>query len=265
MEKRVQRYTENEQTYPKTRTSKNKYLYDELNNKIGYEELTNLDTQTKIDLSEITGKSISREEYQKTKDYQQLFNKQDEKAEEKVQEKEEKIYDINAILEEARKSREKFDELESKRRLKENDYITLADINKKDEYKKETQNNIDEKELTDLINTITSHNLVNDIKNAEAKEGSESEDLFSELMATSAVDLEGIASESNKKEDDEEEIDNSFYTKSMDLSEQDFELSEEFENDRKSKVKALVIFLVILILIILGVFGYLYLKNKGII
>ena len=51
----------------------------------------------------------------------------------------------------------------------------------------------------------------------------------------------------------------------MDLSEQDFELSEEFENDRKSKVKALVIFLVILILIILGVFGYLYLKNKGII
>ena len=60
MEKRVQRYTENEQTYPKTRTSKNKYLYDELNNKIGYEELTNLDTQTKIDLSEITGKSISR-------------------------------------------------------------------------------------------------------------------------------------------------------------------------------------------------------------
>ena len=264
MEKRVQRYTENEQTYPKTRTSKNKYLYDELNNKIGYEELTNLDTQTKIDLSEITGKSISREEYQKTKDYQQLFILQDVNEVE-VEVKEENIYDFNAILEEARKSREKFDELESKRRLKENDYITLADINKKDEYKKETQNNIDEKELTDLINTITSHNLVNDIKNAEAKEGSESEDLFSELMATSAVDLEGIASESNKKEDDEEEIDSSFYTKSMDLSEQDFELSEEVENDRKSKVKALVIFLVILILIILGVFGYLYLKNKGII
>ena len=45
-----------------------------------------------------------------------------------------------------------------------------------------------------MINTITSHNLLKDIKEAEADV--EEKDLFSELMATSAnMDLEGIASE----------------------------------------------------------------------
>ena len=261
MEKRVQRYTDYVEEPKRSRTNKNKYLYDQVNNKIGYEEISNLDTQTTIDLSALTGVKPSREEYQKTKDYYELFDKKEIVVEKEETEPQEKIYDINSILEEARKNRDKYDELDRKRKLKENDYVTLADINDKERYKKE-DSNIDEKELTDLINTITSHNLLKDIKEAEAD--GEEKDLFSELMATSAnMDLEGIASEYvEKKEDD---IDDSFYTKSMDLSNQDFEFSEELENERKTKLKILIVFLIILIVVIIGIVGFIILKKEKII
>ena len=262
MERRTQRYTEHIEETKRSRTNKNKHLYDQVNNKIGYEEISNLDTQTRIDLSSLTGTKSSREEYQKTKDYYELFEKKQIVVEKEEKEYKEKVYDINSILEEARKNRDKFDELERKRKLKENDYATLADINDKERYKKD-DNNIDEKELTDLINTITSHNLLKDIKDAEID--GEEKDLFSELMATNAdMDLEGIASEyTNQKE--ESKIDDSFYTKSMDLSNQDFEFSEELEKERKTKIKVLICFLIFLIIAILAIIGFIILKKEKII
>ena len=270
MEKRVQRYTKEVEEPKKSRTSKNRYLYDQINSKIGYEEITNLDTQTRIDLSELTGVKTSREEYQKTKDYQELFERKESIVEKEIKEEKDKIYDINSILEEARKNRDKYDELERKRKLKENDYATLADINNKDRYKKEeNNNNIDEKELTDLINTITSHNLLKDIQ--DAAEQDDDGDLFSELMATNAdISLEGIADEytsqkGDSEEDTENKLDDSFYTKSMDLSNQDFEFSEELEAERKTRIKVLIAFLIILILAIAGVVAYLILKKEKII
>ena len=266
MERRVQRYTEYVEEPKKSRTNKNKYLYDQVSSKIGYEEITNLDTQTRIDLSELTGLKTSREEYQKTKDYHDIFEKKETFVEKEIKQEKDKIYDINSILEEARKNRDKYDELERKRKLKENDYATLADINDKERYKKQdNNNNIDEKELTDLINTITSHNLLKDIQQAE--EQGEEKDLFSELMATNAdMNLEGIATEyTEKKDDDENKIDDSFYTKSMDLSNQDFEFSEELEAERKTKTKILIAFLIILIIAIVGIVAFLILKREKII
>ena len=262
MERRSQKYEANVDEKPKsiTRTSKNRHLYDEINYKIGYEEIENLDTQTRIDLSELTNPSIKdRESYHKTKDFIDRSKQPVQKQEPEVVE--EKIYDINTVLEEAKKNRVKYDELEKKRRLRENNYATLADTNVKLEKEKQE---INEKELTDLINTITSHTLVNEIKEAENLEHTgNNEEILSELLATN-VDLhleEGIAQEftSNNKVT---EVDDSFYTKSMDLSEQDFELSEELEQDRKIKIKIIIVVLVILLLV--GVVAYLFLKKKGI-
>ena len=203
--------------------------------------------------------------------------KQKKKKEEAVDEEEKKIYDINSVLEDAKRNRTKYDELEKKRKLKENKYATLADtaqlnLGDTESLEKASGNDIDEKELTDLINTITSHNLLKDIKDAESSndEKEDEADLLSDLLATH-VDLnleEGIASEYLAKEHEEnekEEIDNSFYTKSMDLSEQDFEFSDEIEAERKAKIKVIIIIVVILLLIVVGVVTFLFLKQKGII
>lgn len=280
MRRRADRHIEESGSSPTrlSRMSKNKYLYDDINNVIGYEEITDFNPENGIDLSNIRNTN-SREEYKKYKDYQDIFGKTEEKKEEAVEEEEKKIYDINSVLEDAKRNRTKYDELEKKRKLKENKYATLADtaqlnLENDESLEKASGNDIDEKELTDLINTITSHNLLKDIKDAESSndEKENEADLLSDLLATH-VDLnleEGIASEylakeHEESEKEEKEIDNSFYTKSMDLSEQDFEFSDEIEAERKAKIKAIIIIVVILLLIVIGVVTFLFLKQKGII
>ena len=262
MEKRTQRYTSDtvEKPIRKTRLGKNQYLYDEINNKIGYDDIVNLDTQTRIDLSQLSSNKATREQYQVVKDYQNLIDKVEE---EKIEETEEepRIYDINSVLEEAKKNRIKYDELERKRKLRENNYVTLANPDEKVEQPKK-ENDIDEEELTNLINTITSHNLLSEIKKASKEEDNNDDDILSDLVATN-VDLnleDGIAKEYTT--DSDEDIDKSFYTQSMDLSEQDFEFSEELERERKTKIKIAIV--VSIIIVIIGVVLFLVLKKKGI-
>ena len=261
MNSRAQRHMQNvtKEESKKTRVSKNNYLYDEINSKIGYEEIVNFDTYSKIDLTNLT-RNPNREEYQKIKDYQDILYRAPE-SELKIEEEEKKNYDINSILEEAKKNRIKFDELERKRKLRENDYVSMADIKEKDN--RVSGNDVDEKELTELINTITSHNLLDEIKKAE-EESEQDGELLSELIATN-VDLqleEGIASEFMDVST-ERKIDDSFYTQSMDLSEHDFELSEEIEKETKSKIKIIGVLLVIVVVIFIVIFFIL--KQKGII
>ncbi len=263
MERRSQKYEDNNEksTMRTTRMAKNKYLYDDINYKIGYEEIQNLDTQTRIDLSELTNPNANtREAYQKTKDFIEQ-PKKDVEIEE-ISPIEEKVYDINTVLEEARKNRIKYDELEKKRKLRENNYATLADAN--DKPSEASKKEIDEEQLTELINTITSHTLLNDIKEAENGNEVGNDEILSDLLATN-VDLnleKGIAEEFTEK-NEIAKVDDSFYTRSMDLSEQDFELSEELENDKKLKIKIIIV--VAIIVLILLVVGFVFLKKKGII
>ena len=136
----------------------------------------------------------------------------------------------------------------------------MADISDK---QVKLSKDVDEKELTDLINTITSHNLLEEIKKAEEESGQD-EDLLSELIATN-IDLkleEGIAREFMEVST-ERKVDDSFYTKSMDLSEHDFELSDEIETERKTKIK--IIAVISIIVIIALIITFFILKQKGII
>lgn len=280
MKSRLDRYNDNhKEPQISSRLSKNKYLYDDLNNKIGFEELVDFNTQTRIELSSLNHSRRSRESYQQLKDYQGLI-KEEEKIEPTpipvVEEQEEKVFDINSILEEARKNRSEIDELEKKRKLKNEEYNVLSDLNKKYLSKNSDNKDKDEYEgLEELINTITSKTLATDIKEEEEK------DLLSDLMATN-VDLQvkspseyekpsqeiAVKIESNEYEDDntkeESRMDRSFYTRSMDLSEHDFDFDEEKE--RKSSIRRgiLIFIITIVLLAIIGVVAYFTLQHFGI-
>jgi len=273
MKSRLDRYRETEQkTQIPSRLAKNRHLYDDLNNKIGFEELTNFDTQTRIDLTSLNGVVRNRESYQQLKDYQNLINSAKEEKQQEIEPEKEKVFDINSILEEARKNRTDIDELEKKRKLKNEDYNILEDLNKK-YLSKETNLEKDKDEyegLEELINTITSKTLVNDIKKEEEKDGL---DLLSDLVATS-VDLQvkipeeyedATTSSFEQIEDSNEDntVDNSFYTKSMDLSECDFD--ELLDNKSSVKKGILITLIVIVMLLIIGVILFVILKNNGII
>lgn len=278
MKSRLDRYKEdNNEIKTSSRLSKNKHLYDDLNNKIGFEELVDFNTQTRIELTSLNGPKQNRESYQQLKDYQNLIGSKKETEPLCVEDEEIKVFDINSVLEEARKNRSEVDDLEKKRKLKKEEYNILSDLNKKYLSNHNTKKDKDEYEgLEELINTITSKTLVQDIKLEEEK------DLFSDLVATS-VDLQVKAPSENEKiditglidtvnvDDDEEEttyktgkVENSFYTRSMDLSEHDFDFDEETERKTSVKHGILITVVIVLLLVIIAIVGYFILQHYGI-
>ena len=274
METRSSRYLDEDiSTRPKsTRTSKNRYLYDDVNNKIGYEEIDSLSAYGGLELDRETP-IRSREEYQKM--INPIAEEKPVSRESYV--KEEKVYDINSVLEEARKNRVLPDEEEKKRNFQSVEYSILADLNKKYMTKKEKiEEDLEKEGIRELIDTITSKNLSSDL--AGLDEEDDGKDLMSELMATNAgldaindISLEEeIAKEILAEKEDKEltkeetELVNSFYTKSMDLSEQDFELRDEIVEESKEKRKILIL-VVLIILVVIAIGSILILKKINII
>ena len=272
METRSSRYVDETVTAkPKmSRANKNKYLYDEVNNKIGYEEIDSFSHYNGFELDSTTPIK-TREEYQKTKDYSFIYD--DEKTIEKEEREieEERVYDINSVLEEARKNRIVSEDMEKKRKLQNAEYSILADLNKKYVSKKERLGEDLEKEgIQELIDTITSKTLAKDLEELD-----DGKDLMSDLMATSTLTEldpseleEEIAKEIlNETDEDSDEVVeedgklvNSFYTKSMDLSEQDFEFKEEIIEENREKRKILI--LVVLIILVLIAIGSIFILKK---
>ena len=273
MEKRSDRYSEEKKSI--SRVNKNKILYDDMNNKGGTYEIPTYESSNEIDLSKLDMNNLNREDFQKVKDYKELIDDdKDDSVSQKVEVKKEKSYDINKILEEAKKNREK-DELEGKRNISEEGSI-LNNLNKKYLYQKGFTEE-DNEELKELIDTITSKTMVDDIKDEEEKE------LLSELLATTIdIKLEQELSETQidnfveeKIAKEKEMVDtNSFYSKSLELTAGDLltedEEKEEIEEDETVKENeeevdegggsAKIVFISLILLIIISVVVYFVLK-----
>ena len=243
MEKRQDKYEEN--AHKLTRTEKHQALYNDINSKIGYSEVSTIDSGTEIDLSTLHNVKPKREEYQKIKEYKNIMEEQEE-VEAPVEKKEEtrvKNFDINAVLEEAKKNR-KNDELEKKRNLNEGESV-LSSLNKKYLHTKDFDEE-DNDELKELIDTITSKTLVDDIKDEEEKE------LLSELLA-STIDIKLEQELSN------EEINKLYEDNESEKEEEDF--TEEDNEDKHGILKIVGVSAVILVLVLL--LTYFVLKQMG--
>ena len=279
MDKRSDRYNDDETTNKvvRSRVAKNTSLYDDINSKISYEEIPTYETNSEINLSSLDMNNLKRSDYQKVKNFKELIDTDDETKEVKqVSETKAKDYDINKVLEEAKKNR-KLDELEEKRSLKEEDYNVLNNLNKKYLHQQGFTEE-DNEELKELIDTITSKTMVDDIKDEEEKE------LLSELLATTIdIKLESELSKTQIQEladerlEQESEDTNSFYSKSLDLSNEDLmddkeaEVEIEKENNNEDLIDigeetniGKIIFISIILLIIVLVVVYFILKFLGI-
>ena len=295
--RRMDRYNNN--TTSATRRDRNEELYRELNSDIKYANVTDV---TNTNAYEITNKkNRTREDYHKLKEYNMIKEEPREKKE--LQEfnyinktKENKVYDINTIIEETKKNRQKKEELEEKKKYLKDTYNILSKDNKAEleKYRKEKEERIkapNESEIREIIDTIASKTLAGDI----SKETSVN--LLSDLMATQALDR--VAAQASEKEDNIEETvskykveleeekpnteklsakdikkvrekanktkevsimdkaDNSFYTRSMDLSDKDFSLSDEFvEKSMPLGIKILIALVIIVIIAVAVVYAY---------
>lgn len=310
MPSRMDRYIDTSEKRTYSRSDRNKELYENLGNNTRYTNITDVTHANAIDLTTASKNTNTREGYHQMKAYKPVevvpkVKKELDDFNFLYQNRENRIYDVNRVLEEARKNRE-VDEKEEKRKLKNTSYniITSLDKEELEKYRKERQNRIrtpEEEELRELIDTITSKTLAGEIDKAT------SVDLLSDLMATNILDrVEMPTEEKDESEEDdesEEEIetadpelelsrevldknqleeikkvtaeeiiiedvedntkltgaDTDFYTKSMDLSNEDFEMDTDFQE--KKMPLALKIFLVILVIAALAVTGYFIWKN----
>lgn len=238
----------------KTRTSRNSYLYDSVENLSANEKVIDFNTQTKIDLSILDGPPKTRVEARSLSDGSSSFSAEADKEEVK-----DKIYDINKVLEEARKAKPE----DEKNKYKADEYSLLDDLNKKYISQREKQNKeLEQAGIEEVINSITSVDLKENFAEILSYDTNEKE-LMGDLIATDAAlnsQLEdGILKEriaDTEDFNDSGHIVNSFYTRSMDLSEDDFELKDVLDQEMKTnrKIIVLVVAIVIVILIMISLF-----------
>lgn len=304
--RRMDRYNEESNNRP-NRYEKNQELYQDIATNQKYTNITDVTNANAFEINNSNRSYTSRESYQQMKKYQNVepvprVKKELEDFNRLLKNDEKKVYDINSVLEEARKNRQEQDKLESKRKLKNTSYNILADLNQEEleKYREEKKKKImtpEEEEFTDLINTIASKTLAGEIDKAT------SINLLSDLMATSVMDKvedksslgleEDIEKEKQEKEeleekeDNEEEkdktedlslskekleeiaqkkdeiekntqkltgADNDFYTRSMDLSDEDFEMDDEFKDTGMPLILKIII--VVLIIALIAVAAY---------
>ena len=283
-----------------SRFQKNEHLYESLYNNKVVTEFSEINNNV-LDLTSGTSSSSNRREnYQKNKasfDSNINLNWRSYRAdvvEEKVafpnsidkiiEDPSEKNYNINDILSEARKNRS-LTSNDEKKRLKTVEYSILSDLSKEKlaEYRenKKKMSKDEEENLEELIHTITSNSLrkkIDDELLSDLLPTEEDETIISKELLASIEDTEDISLEKNKVNEDsdkedsdkedflkdttnEMEIDRSFYTKSMDLSKEDFEIDDDDSDDdsflEESKMSTTKkIFLVCFIVLVIAIVGY---------
>ena len=298
---RMDRYKS--ETSPLSRTSKNQELYQNVSNNTIYANITDVTNANAFEIknNNITSRT-TRESYQQMKKYQNVepiprTRKELDDFNYLYPKKENKVYDINSVLEAARKNRVEKDNKEEKRKLKNNAYNILSGVNKEalEKYREEKKKRMltpEEEEIRELVDTIASKTLAGEIDKAT------SVDLLSDLMATNMLDKVSASSELDKEETKTEEIkeekeettteeikkeeikeeksvmlsktqlqeindrkeekvdalkekDPDFYTRSMDLSDKDFDLGDDFKEKSLPLGVKILIFLIIVIIILI--------------
>lgn len=306
MRSRMERYEKEEQGQTARRSNKNQELYENIGRNTKYTNFTDVTNANAFDLGTAQKNYRTREGYHQIKEYNNFVPEPKVKKELDefnylYQDHENKVYDINSVIAEAKKNRIKKDEMEAKRKLKNTNYNILASLNPEEleKYRKEKveRTKPDEEELRELIDTITSKTLAGEIDQRT------SVDLLSDLMATNMMDRvekpqkdeeESLEDEIENEPEDTEEIeeklslskeildkdqidkvnklkeekgsgsimdesDTDFYTRSMDLSDKDFEMDDEFKE--KKMPLAIKIILIILVIAVIAVAGYFIYKN----
>lgn len=279
-----------------SRTKRNEQIYNSTN--MG--ELSRISTNTNVSVISDAPKEIDLE---KIKKYVYSINDDEPKQERVTLElppeeetvvvrKEEKNYDINAVLESARGERETDYEENRHRKINNTQIDILKSIKVKEKKQAEKDDDItgpidelntEEKTIVDLIQNIQSHGkkkeLFEDLMGSDndtvvmapIEEEINKERLKEELLNitqdlesiklpendfTQEINLEKEKLKNNKEpEKDEEETDpkeNSFYTNSVSFDKSDFEEFEELEKEAKGSGFFTKMAIVLIILILLG-------------
>ncbi len=263
----------------KARTEKHKQLYD----KVVDENVEYVDINNAVEIDKINKENLKRGDYQALKDFNMIEKKSIEIEEPKIDEK--KVYDINEILKQARENKENVDD---KKRIINTEYniLTKLDVEKIANSKDLSKDN-----LRDLIDKIyeKEDNNSNKGKNKSKKTKKQEKELFEDLMETNYKLDEELSKTILDKEKNDEKVETKIKNKkddtevtitkiedeqkpkeeatlsSKELKDLIIEKDEtnEFADLYESRGKGKIIFIILLVLIMIALGAYLFLKYYG--
>lgn len=263
MQSRMDRYNTTEQNY-KSRTQRNSTIYDavkknmitdfDLNSNVSI--ITN-DTDDIIDVDNVKKylDNRYREDSPKRKSIElpKLEQEETDLAQEDTKE-----YDINAIIEKAKKGKNIDYTKERLKKVRETQFEILNNLdleNKKETDYNNQQRKLEEENLKNLINTITQLELCN--RNSEKeftqKEIKDNLDLLSDLKETKTITKVELEKENNMPDQIETRV-----LSKVDEEDYQNEFADISHSDKGTLVIKIIIFIVILVLI----FGAIYIVNN---
>ena len=238
MSTRMDKYLSNNSN--ESRSSRNKKLYDELYNTMNYTNSVVIDQSKEIDISKIKEIVDKERRLNEKKDNRPELNLDDLTMIE--EEKEEKVYNINEVLKEAKEKRDIISDASEKR--KNSRYEPHMDIDTELKETKKVYDKIlqEETELLDIMNTLTS-----------AKTSANIKDAYKDITAESKlVELkQEEPSEETPEEQKEEKKTKEYSTNTFMFNKKDF-VDSELEESLKGTngfIKALIVILTIGILV----------------
>ena len=262
MASRMDRYYKSE-LVTSGRSSKNKSLYEQIENLDNYtniEGVATIEKTNEIDISKVQEMLKNRENYKKQKELKTILNNEKEELEEfenKIEEP--KSYDIKDLLS---KMKSEIETEDKPRSLNKEQYAALKSLKRKE---KEYDIQEEEKELKELIHTISSSKALNNLSNLDEGDVGLLDDLKSETMVGDAASIKKILEEEKNEtelEDTNTQIDQSFYTSSFGFTKSDFEeLKNINQNIKKSNKFIIILLATIIALIAIGVLIF-FVLNK---
>lgn len=291
MASRMERY-DNSLRNVSSRTTKNQQLYKELYSNKTYTEFMDIENDNVVELnsneelfnntrrsnlnrnrviySNGTNQAQRRSDLGINSSYQKI-----------LEEDKEKTYNINDIMEMARRNRTELDENEKKLKIKSAEYSILSDLSqeKLKEYQERKEKGLskdEEENLEELIHTITSQSLrkkiddqlLTDLLADEDSDTFVSKKLLDEIEngSNDEIDDDDTKEQSENTDSIEKGLDTSFYTRSMDLKKEDLimpsdeneETDLSFEDEKEGPLKIIVT--IVLVLLVLAIVGYIFYK-----
>lgn len=245
MKSRLSKYENNDNL---SRVERNQNLYDDMYSNTNYTNMVVIDDSNEIDISKI--KEIVDSEKNKTRrTSKNNFNKEEYDRLVPVKSQEEKSYDINKVLADAKEKRNIIEEANEKRKIE--NYKFKDNLEEELSKTRKVYENLikEEKELLNLMNTMTNVSSV-DIA-SDMFQDLTRDDNFTEI-------LEDMTDNVNIKQIDKDTTE--YSTDTFMFNTKDFEDLDDLQDDVKRTSAFIKILIGIIIVAIAAVVVYLFLK-----
>ena len=269
MASRMDRYNESKNNI--TRSAKHQNMYNSISssNYLNYEKLPVSSNVNEIDINTLKKIATNRDEYRKLKELEDtMVIKRNKIIERKEELKEEKIRDINELIEKARGEREKLMGVQEK--ISNTHYNFLNSLEANEDYEKlekEKQKELDKLEMTRQYKfqtkRLNENPTIEQIMSDTAKLSLEIlEDLkpSDNTVVTKPVSEEEKRNYEIKEMDKKEEKDSDFYSNTYTFSKKDFFGDGELDESKKSNIvwKVILVILTIVIIVLATIYALNY-------